>query len=79
MNISRTAFYHLVKMQNHLIDLCSETTNLSEAIKDIVFPSIIELEKEIKSLTTTYLAEVDMNRQEDQANKDWWYGVDGYR
>lgn len=62
MNISRSTFYQLVKMQNHLNNMRLETDGLSDAVKNYLEGSLNELTFDIQALTKTYLDQVDANR-----------------
>ena len=74
MNISRTAFYQLVKMQNSLNDIRTAKSFLSDALQDRLELAVDDLQSEIQGLTSSYLAEVDMNRieAEMQAELSWF-------
>ena len=78
LNISRSAFYQLVKMQNHLNNLRLESHSLSDALQKEVVGSIEILASDIQALTTQYLNEVDRNQIEAriEARMDtegFWY------
>ena len=69
MNISRTAFYSLVRMQNLLNDFRSEMSSLSDAMQKELAGSVAILTDDIQVLTTDYLDEVDNNRVDAAANE----------
>ena len=71
MNISRSAFYNLVKMQNHLNDLRAVSQNLSDPLQAHLELAMINLQGEIQNLTSIYLAEVDMNRIEAEMQAEF--------
>lgn len=71
MNISRIAFYNLVKMQNHLNDLRAVSQNLSDPLQAHLELAMDDLQSEIQGLTSTYLAEVDRNRIESEIQAEW--------
>ena len=62
MNISRTAFYNLVRMQNLLNNFHNEMSKLSDAMQEELADSLAIMKDDIQVLTQRYLDEVDANR-----------------
>ena len=79
MNISRDAFYRLVKMQNLLNDLRFEKLELSDALQHTLEASLEALTISIQHLTSSYLKDVDHNREisannagSNESPNYWW-------
>ena len=77
MNISRDAFYRLVKMQNLLNDIRNETSSFSDDLKREIW-AIDELSENLQYLTSKYLKDVEHNR-EISAERPTQYETETFR